>query len=144
MVAINRYSKYLQSPTDFKAKTSKMVRKLDMLHTFIENYWDRLKLTPLDLSQSNEGKEVEGYPIMLGEIQEFLGILDSCFSLQQCNLFDENVFAKIDALLQKISFSITKIELGLLIKTEIKLGLVIALAIFGGKKMTSFFNEATK
>ena len=94
MVAINRYSKYLQSPTDFKAKASKMVPKLDMLHTFIENYWDRLKLTPLDLSQSNEGKEVEGYPIRLGEIQEFLGILDSCFSLQQCNLFDENVFAK--------------------------------------------------
>ena len=118
MVAINRYSKYLQSPTDFKAKASKMVRKLDMLHTFIENYWDRLKLTPLDLSQSNEGKEVEGYPIMLGEIQEFLGILDSCFSLQQCNLFDENVFAKIDALLQKISFSITKIELGFLITNE--------------------------
>ena len=71
-------------------------------------------------------------------MQEFLGILDGCFSLQQCNLFDENVFAKIDALLQKISFSITKIELGFLITNE------GTCQISSGLKLSCLCSEFTK
>lgn len=114
-IPINWHSKFLLSPTDYKVKTAKIKRKLTVLYNAIESYWDRLKLTVLDLSQRNYGTEIEGYPIVIGEAQEFLSILDSCFSLQQCNLFDEALHTKVDSLLETIGYSLTRIELGFLI-----------------------------
>lgn len=118
LIPINRYSRYLLSPTDYKVKTAKIKSKLTVLFNAIEAYWDRLKLTMLDLTQSNYGTEIEGYPIIIGQVQEFLSVFDSCFSLQQCNLYDEDVLVKIDSLLETIGYSLTRIELGFVVLNE--------------------------
>lgn len=118
MIPINRYSKYLLSPTDFKAKTGQVTRKLNLLYDTVESYWDRMKLTTLDLSQSNHGNEMEGYPAIIGDTQELLSVIESCFSLQQCNVLDKNILAEIDLLLEKFGYALTRIELGFMETAE--------------------------
>lgn len=118
MVPANRFSKFFLSPTDFKVKSAKIVRKLNMLYETLESYLDRIRLTTLDLSQSNAGSEIEGYPTIIGELQEFMTVVETCFGLQQCDLFDKDILATLDSLLENIGYSLTRIELGFIVTNE--------------------------
>ena len=110
MVLLNRFSKYLQVPYDYTVNNNRIINKLNMLYSRVDQFSDRIKLSVLDLTSENKEGDYSGYPIIIGQLFEFFAIGKSCFNLGQCSLFDEQILNKLDFLLESIALVSTKIE----------------------------------
>lgn len=117
MLPINQIYHSVLNPATSDATSKKIIKRLTMLHDITDKYLDKLKLTPLDVSENKEGG-TESFPVVLGDIQETISVIKSCFHAHQCSLTNNDILNKLEIMIDKFGHAITQIDLGFLITGE--------------------------
>ena len=103
---------YILNRYNFNSMVITMSKNLDLLHQYLEEYANQVKLSALDLTQDTSSNPQPGYPLFLRPLVSLLENLESCYESKRCLITEAEMMQAIENLIKMLSATTVRISLG--------------------------------